>query len=76
MCNNVQFSKSGSDSRYFYNEDSASIFNHKNDNQNKILSLLRIGDVLKRDIASSSLNTLIKDNIVEEYTKEVYNKLK
>ncbi len=44
----------------------------KNDNQNKILSLLRIGDVLKRDIASSSLNTLIKNNIVEEYTKEVY----
>ena len=33
----------------------------KNDNQNKILSLLRIGDVLKRDIASSSLNTLIKN---------------
>ena len=44
----------------------------KNDNQNKILSLLRIGDVLKRDITSSSLNTLIKNNIVEEYTKEVY----
>lgn len=44
----------------------------KNDNQNKILSLLRIGDVIKRDIASSSLNTLIKNNIVEEYTKEVY----
>lgn len=44
----------------------------KNDNQNKILSLLRIGDALKRDIASSSLNTLIKNNIVEEYTKEVY----
>ena len=44
----------------------------KNDNQNKILSLLRIGDALKRDIASSRLNTLIKNNIVEEYTKEVY----
>ena len=44
----------------------------KNDNQNKIISLLKIGDIEKKEIASSSLNTLIKNNVVEEYTKEVY----
>ena len=44
----------------------------KNDNQNKIISLLKMGDLEKKDLASSSLNTLIKNNVVEEYTKEVY----
>ena len=44
----------------------------KNDNQKKIISLLKLGDMKKSDIASSSLNTLIKNNVVEEYTKEVY----
>lgn len=46
LCNNVQFSKSGSDSRYFYNEDSASIFNHKNDNQNNFSV---IGDTIQQN---------------------------
>jgi len=44
----------------------------KNDNQNKIISLLKLGDIEKKEIVSSSLNTLIKNNVVEEYTKEVY----
>ena len=47
----------------------------KNDNQKEILDILKKGDTLKSNltkISISSLNTLIKNKIVEEYLEETY----
>ncbi len=47
----------------------------KNDNQKEIIDILKKGDALKSDltkISISSINTLIKNKIIEEYVEEVY----
>ena len=47
----------------------------KNDNQKEILDILKRGDTLKSNltkISISSLNTLIKNKVVEEYLEETY----
>ena len=46
----------------------------KNDKQKKVIDLLSSGDYLKNDLKEyiSSLNTLIKNSVIDEYKVEVY----